>query len=96
MKEQKMKFKISIALLCALLLACFICAVFLPLLHDCAGEMCEVCAAADILGKMLGGVALLASFRFCTENTAMVRLWDGYMARRGESTPVSLKVKLSN
>ena len=94
MKEQRTK--IIIALICALLFASFTCAVFLPLFHDCSGELCEVCAAIKPLGAAFGGIILLAAFCLCAEMEKTVRLETKRAAVSAQATPISLKVKLSD
>lgn len=94
MKEQRTK--IITALICALLLASFTCAVFLPLFHDCSGELCEVCTAVKPLDSAFGGIILLAAFCLCVEMEKAVRLETKRAAVGAEATPISLKVKLSD
>ena len=95
MREQKTKFKIFVALLCALLIACFTCAVFSSTLHECEGEICDICTLAQLICKLFGAVALLASFYFCAKRAFAAR-FDGTRILRGNSTLVGLRVKLLN
>ena len=94
MKEQRTK--IITALICAILLASFSCAVFLPLFHDCSGELCEVCTAAKPFSAAFGGIILFAAFCLCAEMGKTVRLETRRAAVGAETTPISLKVKLSD
>jgi phosphatidylglycerophosphate synthase len=85
-----------ITLVCALLILSFFVAVLLPHAHTCHDEFCVICNFNDILKKLMGIAMLLyASGCICD---IFLRLLASLNLRNGSSTstPVKLKVKLSN
>ena len=95
MRERKMKFKIAIALLCALLITCLTCAVFSSTLHDCTGEECDICALARLIYKLLCATVLPVAVSSCVQKAFSVR-FGTVRIRWGDYTPVGLRVKLLN
>ena len=96
MRKQGANFKIFAALVCAIFLVCFTCAVFLSFAHDCSGDLCVVCTAVEVFRMTFGAVILWLAVRFASDESFFAHLFEACLAFCAESTPVALKVKLSD
>lgn len=63
--------------------------------HECRGEDCAVCALCSLLSKTLGA-AFLAALCVCASAVPLAVPFFGEARRTVASTPVRMKVKLSD
>lgn len=96
MSVENAKLKTFKILICAIVLSCFFCAFFSPLMHDCLGARCELCVAAEICRVIFGAIIFCSALFLCVDLALSTRLFDDFAAFCKKSTPVRLKVKLSD
>jgi len=82
-----------IILLCVVLVLAYI---FLPHFHRCAQTDCVLCMVTEQLRDILVFLAVYAGASSLTVFSAAVHYGDRHIFTARDSTPVGLRVKLSN
>lgn len=88
--------KTAVTALCIILILAYASVMLLPYTHECAGTDCAICAVIKTSSLLLLGLALsaalcqLANFSFSFSNV------QNHIVSSRDTTPIGLKVKLSN
>ena len=90
------KLKGALAILCVLVILAYASIVFLPHTHECAGVDCSVCAIIETSRNLLLGAALSAALCQLPCFPLVIPNTHFYIESVRDSTPVALKVKLSD
>ena len=85
-----------IMLVCVLLILSFFVEVILPHPHTCQDAHCALCSFSDTLKKLMGTALLLCAFGYIRDMLLSISVPFNSQKSSIASTPVKLKVKLSN
>ena len=88
--------KSIVAFLCILLVIVYTSIVFLPHAHDCVGSDCTVCALIETSRNTIIGLVLAATAHQIANFTFTISSTYKSIALGDSSTPIALKVKLSD
>ena len=96
MSEQKKYVGMTVALLCVILILAYACTVFLPYSHGVCDSDCSVCARIERIGRILVAIVFCAAIYHLIDRERIISHAFCSMIQVCKTTPVGLKVKLSN
>ena len=91
---KRLKLAISVIIIVMLLLYAFI--AYIPNGHECVDADCVICNMVDSSNRILMGAAFLSMTHLCPLLTFLVFFSRERIVSLCDSTPVGLKVKLSD
>ena len=80
----------------SILLVAYAFVAYLPHGHECLEANCAVCNLIDVYRGILFGVTLLVAVSLLSNHIFILFVMRLHIASFSDSTPVGLKVKLSN
>ena len=96
MKQLNKGIKIITLILITVFILAYSLTVIIPHSHDCPNTDCTICNVAEKSRDLLLGAALASAFLQVTNFILTNRLSDLSILPVHKSTPIKLKVKLSN
>ena len=85
-----------VVILCIIIIIAYTSVVFLPHIHDCVGPDCTVCTLIETSRNSLIGLALIAVVYQFANIVFTISSSYKSIPSGNQSTPVALKVKLSD
>ena len=96
MSKQKKYVRMAVALLCVILVLSYAGTVFLPYSHGVCDSDCIVCARIERIGRILAVMVCCVAIYHLLDRERRISCVFDFILQVCNTTPVGLKVKLSN
>ena len=96
MKRDYKRLKIALSIIIIVVLVAYTFTSYMPHIHECVDSDCAICNMVDSRNDILMSAALLSMAQLLPLLTVILSLSHERILSLYESTPVGLKVKLSD